>query len=174
VVHDGTADVLAAGLEGLRRHGRARGSLTLLARYTALLNDPNPEISLPAAKVWSLYEARSTSLLPDPETEAEAVAETKALAVSRIEAHYFANDWCLEPGQLLRDVGRIRSLPGTIVQGRYDLVCPPDAAERLHQAWPEADYVVCPDAGHVAFEPSIARELMAATERLAARLRRGR
>jgi len=145
---------------------------SLLERYNVLLNDPDPKVSGPAAKVWSLYEARSTSLLPDPETEAEAVTEAKALPVARIEAHYFINDCFLEPGQLLGNIDRIRSLPGTIVQGRYDLVCPPDSAERLHQAWPEAEYIVCPDAGHVAFEPSIARELVAATERLHARLRK--
>lgn len=148
-----------------------RGTGALLERYRLLLNDPNPEVCLRAARVWSHYEARCTTLLPDPVAEAESEVDTKALPVSRIENHYFIHDCFLEPGQLLRDVGRIQSLPGTIVQGRYDLDCPPYTAHRLHEAWPEAEYILVPDAGHVAFEPSIARELVAATERLKRRLR---
>jgi proline iminopeptidase len=148
-----------------------RDAAALLKRYHALLNDPNPEVCLRAARVWSHYEARCTTLLPDPVAEAESEVDAKALPVSRIENHFFVHDCFLEPGQLLRDVGRIRSIPGTIVQGRYDLDCPPYTAHRLHEAWPEAEYILAPDAGHVAFEPSIARELVAATERLKRRLR---
>jgi proline iminopeptidase len=148
-----------------------RDAASLLQRYHALLNDPNPAVHLRAARIWSHYEARCTTLLPDPVAEAESEVDAKALPVSRIENHYFTHDCFLEPGQLLRDVGRIRSVPGTIVQGRWDLDCPPYTAQRLHEAWPEAHYVLCPDAGHVAFEPSIARELVAATERLKRRLR---
>ena len=150
-----------------------RDTAALLARYRQLLTDPNPDVHLRAARVWSLYEARCTTLLPDPVAEAESEIDAKALPVSRIENHYFVHDCFLEPGQLLRDVGRIRSLPGMIVQGRYDLDCPPYTAARLHEAWPEAEYILLPDAGHVAFEPSIARELVAATERLKRRLRAG-
>ena len=149
----------------------ARDMSSLLQRYHALLNDPNPEVHLRAARVWSHYEARCTTLLPDPVAEAESEVDSKALPVSRIENHYFVHDCFLEPGQLLRDVGRIRSIPGTIVQGRWDLDCPPYTAQRLHEAWPEAEYILCADAGHVAFEPSIAKELVAATERLKRRLR---
>ncbi len=144
----------------------------LLRRYHALLNDPNPDVHLRAARVWSHYEARCTTLLPDPVAEAASEVDGKALPVSRIENHYFVHDCFLEPGQLLRDVERIRSIPGAIVQGRYDLDCPPCTAARLHEAWPGAEYVLLPDAGHAAFEPSIARELVAATERLKRRLRR--
>lgn len=151
-----------------------RDAKSLLQRYYALLNDPNPEVRVRAARVWSHYEARCTTLLPDPVAEAESEIDAKALPVSRIENHFFVHDCFLEPGQLLRDVGRIRSIPGTIVQGRWDLDCPPYTANRLHEAWPEAEYILCPDAGHVAFEPSIAKELVAAAERLKGRLRAGR
>jgi proline iminopeptidase len=144
----------------------------LLERYRALMADPDPAISLAAARAWAVYEARSSALLPSPAQEAEAMSEGKARAVAPIEAHYFAHDCFLAPGQLIRGVERIRSLPGTIVQGRYDLLCPPRVAERLHEAWPEAEYVLVPDAGHIAFEPSIARELVAATERLRSRLKK--
>jgi proline iminopeptidase len=146
-------------------------TVSLLERYQRLLNDPDPGVCLGAARVWSHYEARCTTLLPDPVAEAESEVDAKALPVARLENHYFVHDCFLEPGQLLRDIGRIRSLPGAIVQGRYDLDCPPYTAARLHEAWPEAEYVLLPDAGHVAFEPSIARELVAATERLKRRLR---
>ena len=149
----------------------ASESTGLLERYGRLLVDPNPETRLAAARTWARYETRSSSLLPDPVQEAEGQA--KALALARIEAHYFAHDCFLEPGQLLRDINRIRPLPGTIVQGRYDLVCPPYAAERLHDAWPEAEYIVVPDAGHSAFDAPNARELVAATDRLQTRLRNG-
>jgi proline iminopeptidase len=151
-----------------------RDTASMLERYQRLLNDPDPDVCHRAARVWNSYEARCTTLLPDPVAEADAEVDHRALPVARIENHYFIRDCFLEPGQLLRDVGRIRSIPGTIIQGRYDLDCPPYTAARLHEAWPEAEYFLVPDAGHVAFEPSIARELVAATERLKRRIRERR
>ena len=74
--------------------------------------------------------------------------------------------------QLLRDVGRIRHIPGVIVQGRYDVVCPIFSAWALHRAWPEADFIVTPDSGHSAFEPPNSRALVAATDRFAGALTR--
>ena len=95
-----------------------------------------------------------------------------AAAFARIEAHYFVNRGFLDPDdQLLRDVDRIRHIPAVIVQGRYDVVCPMRSAWDLHRAWPEALLRVVPDAGHSAFEPGIARELVAATNRFARRAR---
>ena len=84
--------------------------------------------------------------------------------VGRLEAHYFLHGGFMAPGQLLRDVRRIAHLPATIIQGRYDVVCPPVSAYRLHQAWPEARLQMFDDAGHAAFEPGTARALVAATE----------
>jgi proline iminopeptidase len=138
----------------------------LLAAYQRRLNDPNPSVSVPAAKAWGRYEGSLSTLLPNPELLADMVSDAKALPLARIEAHYLANDLFLRPGQLIEGVDAIRELPATIVQGRYDLVCPLSTADRLHRAWPEATYIVVPDAGHSAFEPSIARELVAATERM--------
>jgi proline iminopeptidase len=127
-------------------------------------------INGPAAEAWGLYEARSSTLLPSPDLMAEMSGPAKALALARIEAHYFRHDCFLSPGQLLAGVAKIRHLPATIVQGRYDLLCPIGVADRLSQAWPEAEYVVVPDAGHSAFEPGIARELVAAVQRMATRI----
>jgi proline iminopeptidase len=91
-----------------------------------------------------------------------------ALALARIEAHYFVNGGFLRPAdQILQDAGRIRNIPGIIVQGRYDVVCPMTSAWDLHRAWPEADLRLVPDAGHSAFEPGITHELITATDRFA-------
>ena len=94
--------------------------------------------------------------------------EAVALAFARIEAHYFVNGGFFESeDQLLRGIDGIRHIPATIVQGRYDVVCPMDSAWALHRAWPEADLVITPDAGHSAFEPANSRALVAATDRYA-------
>jgi proline iminopeptidase len=85
--------------------------------------------------------------------------------VGRLEAHYFRNKGFFSDDQLIRNVDRIRHLPATIVQGRYDVVCPAVSAWRLHQAWPEAILQIIDDAGHAGFEPGIASALVAATER---------
>jgi proline iminopeptidase len=110
--------------------------------------------------------------LPDPDLVSHFDEDAVALAIARIEAHYFAHRLFLEPDELLRGIGRLRTLPCTIVQGRYDIVCPIRSADDLHRAWPEAQYVVVADAGHSAREPGIARELVAATDRFRARLKR--
>jgi proline iminopeptidase len=138
----------------------------LIAAYQRRLNDPDPAVNGPAALAWSAYEAASCTLYPDPALLADMTSPDKALPLARLEAHYFANDCFLTPGQLIGGVERIRQLPGIIVQGRYDLLCPLAAAERLADAWPEAELVVVPDAGHSAFEPSIARELVFAVARM--------
>ena len=88
-----------------------------------------------------------------------------ALGLARVEAHYFMNDAFLPAGGLLAHIDRIRHIPTTIVQGRYDMVCPIRSADDLVQAWPEAEYFVVPDAGHSAMEPGIRTRLVEATER---------
>ena len=144
----------------------AQGDLsweTLLAAYYRRLTHPDPAVHLPAAHAWSQFETRASTLLPAPALPQEPNAAT--LAISRLEAHYFVHRIFLEDGQLLAQVGRIRRLPCTIVQGRYDIVCPAVSAYDLKQAWPEADLVMVPDAGHAALEPGIRAALVRATER---------
>lgn len=144
----------------------AQGDLrweTLLAAYYRRLTHPDPAVHLPAAQAWSQFETRASTLLPALDLPQEPNAAT--LAISRLEAHYFVNRIFLEDGQLLAQVGRIRRLPCTIVQGRYDIVCPATSAYDLKQAWPEADLVMVPDAGHAALEPGIRAALVRATER---------
>jgi proline iminopeptidase len=141
----------------------------LLAAYHRLLTDPDPAVHLPAARAWSIYEGACSALLPSPETVAAFGEDGMALGLARIEAHYFLNNGEFENGALIGNIDRMRRLPGVIVQGRYDMICPIATADELHRAWPEADYVVVPDAGHSAMEPGIRRALVAATERFKGR-----
>ena len=142
----------------------------LLSAYYQRLTDPDPAVHMPAARCWSVYEGSCSTLLPNPGLVADFASDRVALGLARIEAHYFRNDIFLPPGFLLANVERLAAIPGVIVQGRYDAVCPVMSADDLHRAWPQAEYIVVPDAGHSAFEPGIRSRLVAATEALKSRL----
>jgi proline iminopeptidase len=137
----------------------------LLTNYYKRLIDPDPAVHLPAARIWSTFEGCCSTLLPSPGTVAAFGEDAMALNLARIEAHYFVNSVFLPNNALLDNIDRIRNIPSVIVQGRYDVVCPIVTAYDLHQAWPEADYIVVPDAGHSAMEPGIRTALVAASER---------
>ena len=140
----------------------------LVAAYHRRLTSPDPEVRLRAARAWSRWEGATSKLLPDAAFTGGYEEEAFALAFAGIECHYFVNGgWFSPEDQLLRDAARIRAIPGVIVQGRYDVVCPMETAWALHRAWPEADFIITPDAGHSAFEPANARALVAATDRFA-------
>ncbi|MEQ1662159.1 MAG: prolyl aminopeptidase [Thiobacillus sp.] len=139
----------------------------LLSAYHRRLIDPDPAIHQPAAFQWATFEASCSTLLPSPDLVSAFGGDKTALSLSRIEAHYFVNDIFLPDNSLLANLDRIRHLPAIIVQGRYDAVCPIVSADDLARAWPEARYVIVGDAGHSAFEPGIARELVAACDRFA-------
>jgi proline iminopeptidase len=139
----------------------------LLHAYHRRLTGDDARVRLQAAKAWSLWEGRCATLLPDRQVRSAFDDERLALSLARIECHYFVNDAFLRPDQLLAEVRRLAPIPGVIVHGRYDLICPLRSAHALHQAWPEAEFRVVPDAGHAAFEPGVARALIAATDRLA-------
>jgi proline iminopeptidase len=143
----------------------------LLGNYYRRLTDRDPAVHLPAARAWDRYEGACTTLLPVADPLSRFDSDTSALAIARIEAHYFVNRGFLAPNQLLDGVAAIRHLPCTIVQGRYDIVCPPVTADALARAWPEAEYMVVPDAGHSVREPGITRELVAAVRRMQARVK---
>jgi proline iminopeptidase len=138
----------------------------LLGAYLKRLNDPDPTVHMPAARSWSAYEGACSTLLPSPATVAHYSEDVVALGLARVEAYYFASRGFLAENELLANAHKLRGIPGIIVQGRYDVVCPIDSADALHRAWPEADYVVVPDAGHSAWEPGICAQLVAAMERL--------
>ncbi|MBS0321013.1 MAG: prolyl aminopeptidase [Proteobacteria bacterium] len=137
----------------------------LLSGYLTRLCDPDPAVHLPAARHWDGYESACLTLMP-PAEPALPDSDAASLAIARIEAHYFRHRAFLGDDELVGNVDRLRHLPCTIVQGRYDVVCPPVSAHALAAAWPEAEYIVVPDAGHSVREPGISRALTAAVTRL--------
>jgi proline iminopeptidase len=141
----------------------------LLHAYYRRLTSPDPAVQRAAAKIWSVWEGRTSCLLPNPELIARTGGDAFSLAFARIEAHYFVHDAWLEGARaLLANAERLRGIPGIIVQGRYDIVCPLKSAWDLRQGWPEADLRIVPDAGHAASEPGIVHELVTATDRFRA------
>jgi proline iminopeptidase len=143
----------------------------LLNNYYRRLVSRDPEIYMPAAIAWSRYETVCSNLIPRPdEPLLNAAGDASALALARIEAHYFVNNVFLEDGELLRGIGAVRDIPAIVVQGRYDMVCPIVTADALVRAWPEAKQVTISDAGHSAMEPGIRAALVRATEAMKARM----
>lgn len=139
----------------------------LIEAYSELLNDPDPSIHGPAAVAWSTWEASTITLFQRPDLISVFAEPRYALAFARIENHYFVNKGWLEEGQLIRDAELIADIPGVIVQGRYDMCTPAVTAWDLHRAWPDAEFVMVPDAGHAADEPGILDALIQATDRFA-------
>ena len=142
----------------------------LITAYRKRLTGDDAAERSRAARAWSLWEGETITLLPDP-TLARGFDEDRfAIAFARIENHYFHNMGWMEENQLLRDIGRIRHIPGVIVQGRYDAATPVRTAWDLHRAWPEAEFHLIPDAGHAYSEPGTLDRLIRATDAFADRL----
>ena len=145
---------------------RERGDL--MQAYHKRLTSPDRRVRLQAARAWSIWEGSTSKLYPDPALVKQFGGGKFADAFARIEAHYFVHGGFLKrDDQLLRDVKKIRHIPGVIVQGRYDVVCPLRSAWDLHRAWPEAKLMIVPDAGHSMSEPAIRSALIEETERFA-------
>jgi proline iminopeptidase len=138
----------------------------ILAAYYSRLLDPDPRVHMLAARAWSTYEGACSTLLPNPDTVAAFGEDRLALGLARIEAHFFSRHLFTGGRDLIPRARHIRHLPAIIVQGRYDMVCPIRGADELARAWPEAEYVIVPDAGHSAMEPGIRDQLVLATERM--------
>ncbi|HEY9816560.1 MAG TPA: prolyl aminopeptidase, partial [Candidatus Obscuribacterales bacterium] len=140
----------------------------LLTAYYQRLTSDNEAVRLEAARAWSIWEASTSKLIQDKNLMAQFGDPHFAAAFARIECHYFINGGFFESDDdLLRHIDRIRSIPAVIVQGRYDVVCPMMSAWELHQAWPEAEFIVIPDAGHSMTEPGIRTALLDASDRFA-------
>ena len=112
----------------------------MIAAYRKRLTSDDLATQIDAARAWSVWEGETITLLPDPQLAASHDDGHFALAFARLENHYFVHHCWLEEGQLLRDAHRLRGIPGTIIQGRYDMPCPARYAYALHRAWPEAGF----------------------------------
>ena len=137
----------------------------ILQAYYRRLMDPRPEIHLPAAYHFAKYELGSSYHAPQDNLEETLKDTNLTLGLSRTEAHYMMNGMFLRPNQLIAEMAKIQHLPGELVHGRYDAVCPYAGAFELKQHWPQARLTTVPTGGHSAFDPPISRALVAATER---------
>ncbi|MEL1250199.1 prolyl aminopeptidase [Aurantiacibacter gilvus] len=145
-----------------------RGNL-VKAYYDRLTSD-DEATRLAAAREWSLWEGSVATLVPNPDLLDDFADPAKAVPFARICAKFFLEDFYFDDGQLLRDVGKLKGIPGIIVQGRHDICCPPVSAWDLKKAWPEVDLRIVDDAGHAASEPGIVDGLVRATDEFAGKL----
>lgn len=141
----------------------------ILESYYKRLTGPDELQRMSAAKVWSEWEGICSCLLPNPQVVNYMTEPHKAVSIACIETHYFMNNAFLEPNQILNNMERIAEIPGIIVHGRYDLVCPVDNAFALHEAWPNSTLEIIRDAGHSACEAGIIHALVSATNSVAKR-----
>ena len=128
-----------------------------LGAYLRRLADPEPGVHGPAARAWNAYERALSKLVPGQTRLAlEGTGEGRLPPTPFVEAHYIRNDFFLQPDQLLRGASKLKGIPGVMVQGRYDLLCPPKSAYALHEAWPGSRLQIMEDAGHCMSEPGVA------------------
>ena len=139
----------------------------LVEAYRKRLTGSDKAEQLRCAKAWSKWEAEIVTLLPNAHVIEEFTEDEKAIAIARIENHYMIAKGWLEEGQLLANAGKLKGIPGIIVQGRYDICTPPTSAWAVHKAWPGSELWIVPDAGHSASEPGIVDGLVRATDKFA-------
>jgi proline iminopeptidase len=137
----------------------------IISAYHRRLTSDDESLRLAAAQAWSIWEASTSFMLQDQDFINSHNDAHFALSFARIENHYFVNGGFFEvEGQLLRDAHKLKGIPGVIVHGRYDVVCPIANAWDLHKAWPEAKLMISPTSGHSAFEAENAASLIEATD----------
>ncbi|MEZ5526050.1 MAG: prolyl aminopeptidase [Gammaproteobacteria bacterium] len=139
----------------------------MIAAYYRRLTGQDEIARMAAAKIWSNWEGVCSTLRPNPHIVEHFVDPHIAIAMARIEAHYFMNRIFLDENQILRNADRLAGIPGIIVHGRYDVVCPLDNATALHQRWPDSELYIIRDAGHSAHEPGNTDALIRATMEMA-------
>ena len=139
----------------------------LIAAFRRRLTGDDEQEKITAARAWSQWEGRTITLLLDSVGVDKYVSDYFAVAFARIENHYFTHLGFMEEGQILKNMDKIRHIPGIIIQGRYDCCTPMKTAWELHKAWPEAEFHIAADAGHAFNEPEILRQLLRATDKFA-------
>jgi proline iminopeptidase len=138
-----------------------------LTAYVRRLSSADPDVHTPAAHIWNAYERALSEISPGSTLLPKIVAEGARLPPTPIiEAHYICNNFFLEPGQLLANAHRLSGIPGAIIQGRYDLLCPPANAYALSHAWPDAKLEFIETAGHAMTEPGVTEAMRAAVSAL--------
>lgn len=143
----------------------------MVSAYYKLLTSSDEQVKLQAAKAWSVWEGRTATLKQDVNVVEHFSEPHTSLSVARIECHYFMNDSFLRPNQLVEDANKLKNIPGYIVHGRYDVICPLEQAWELHRAWPSAKFNIIADAGHAVVEKGITDALIAATDELGGMLK---
>lgn len=139
----------------------------LLKAYYQKLTGKDEIAQMNTAKAWSIWEGRTATLKQNKNVIDHFGSAHTALSLARIECHYFMNNSFLEENQILNNADKLQNIPGVIVQGRYDLICPLESAWELHQAWPKAELKIIGDAGHSATEPGTVDALINATDEMA-------
>ena len=137
----------------------------LVSAFYKRLTSDDKNIQLEAAQAWSIWEGSTSNLITKSAILNHFSDDRTALSLARIECHYFSNDSFLRNNQLLDDASKLTGIPGVIIHGRYDVVCPIEQAYALHQAWPDAEFMVAPTSGHSATEPEIVDALVGATKK---------
>ncbi|MEC7822268.1 MAG: prolyl aminopeptidase [Candidatus Neomarinimicrobiota bacterium] len=138
----------------------------LMQAYYDILTGEDHSKKIEAAKAWSTWEGSTVRLMQDENFISDFSDEKFAEAFARIECHYFMNNcWFNSDNHLIENVDKIRHIPGVIIHGRYDIICPVIQAWDLHQAWPEADLHIIPDAGHSIFEEGIKNKILEYTDK---------
>jgi proline iminopeptidase len=161
----GASAIFPDGWEDFVRLVPAQQRHDMIRAYYRLLTDEHASVREAAAQAWSIWESSALKLIPDQKLIDEFSEPETAIALARIECHYFMNNCFFDTDNyLLEHVDRIREVPGVIVQGRYDIICPITNAWDLHRAWPEARFEIIPDAGHASIEPGIIDALVRATD----------
>lgn len=140
---------------------------TMIAAYYKKLTGDNELAKMAAAKAWSLWEGRCATLRPNPEVVTTFSNPHMAVSLARIEAHYFLNRTFMEENQILDNASKLENIPGIIIHGRYDIVCPLTNAFELHQKWQDSELQIIRDAGHSSHEASIIDALIKATDSVA-------
>lgn len=141
----------------------------VIQSYHQRLTGSDELARMSAAKAWAQWEASCATLQPNSQAINRLTHPHIAMSMARIETHYFMNQGFLEPNQILRDAHRLARVPGIIVHGRYDVICPLENAYKLHKAWPSSELQIIRDAGHSACEPGIINALITATNTIAYR-----
>jgi len=139
----------------------------VLSGYSTLLNSENELKRMGAAKAWSAWEGGCATLRPNPSVMGQFTDGHTALSLSKIEVHYFVNQGFIKENQILDNMDKIQDIPGIIVHGRYDMICPMDQAISLHQNWANSELNIIRDAGHASMEPGIVNALIKATDEMA-------